>query len=295
MLTPTTAIRSDARFPRIIRLHDRLDACEESNRRTLTLLWCGSGFASLLPLSPYLGIKAVKATVASGGTDDGGWGGRSLRAALGGLFLLATWFSTRVYRHVKAVKPRKEAGLGLDFNPIKFDRMIGKLREIGSLRDRPSWNPERKSLMKKVADWQAWLAGERGFLFPCRLDGVSGPSGPRAAASRPRFLSGSPSATLETEDMNGRKKAKELLLLLVILGLWGLVIWFDRQGYDLGSLPGDVFLAVQEYNVYFPVTTTVIVSALFNLVAYLLYSLVHHRLQEIRAREIALLTRPRTR
>lgn len=91
--------------------------------------------------------------------------------------------------------------------------------------------------------------------------------------------------------MTDDKKLKEVLLLLLIVGLWGLVIWFDRQGYDLGSLPGDAFVAVQEYNVYFPLTTTVIVSALFNLVAYLLYSVVRHRLEEIRAREIALLTR----
>jgi uncharacterized protein HemY len=84
--------------------------------------------------------------------------------------------------------------------------------------------------------------------------------------------------------------AKHVVFLLALLALAGLVLYLQAQGYELGSLPGDAVLAVAAYNVYFPTTTTVIVSLALNLAAYLCYSFVRHRLHM--AREHAAAKRP---
>lgn len=80
--------------------------------------------------------------------------------------------------------------------------------------------------------------------------------------------------------------AKHVLVLLAVAGLCGLLLYLTAQGYELGALPGDVAVAVAEYNLYFPAATTVIVSAVFNLAAYLAYSLVRHRLHMAREHAI---------
>ncbi len=72
------------------------------------------------------------------------------------------------------------------------------------------------------------------------------------------------------------KHARHLLLLGVILGLLAALRFFLGLGLTPGRLPGDLLIAVSEYNVYFPVVTTVIISAIFNLSAYLVYSLIKH-------------------
>ena len=78
--------------------------------------------------------------------------------------------------------------------------------------------------------------------------------------------------------LHRRENAKRIVVLLGIAVFLSLVLWLLQQGYELGSLPGDVFVAVADYNLYFPTTTVVLISLIFNLAAYLVYSLVRHRL-----------------
>ena len=71
---------------------------------------------------------------------------------------------------------------------------------------------------------------------------------------------------------------KHVIILLMVAGLCALVLYLMGQGYELGRLPGDLAIAVAEYNLYFPASTMVLVSAALNLTAYLCYSLIRHRL-----------------
>lgn len=146
------------RFPRIIRLHDGLDAMEDPNRRTLILLWWGLGALLIFAIAPHLMIRDFEAALAAGRPDAAEMSTRTLVAFAAGLVLLGTWLATRVYWLKKAVLPRKRQGLGMEYNPIKFDRMLAALREIETRRADPPWDPGRKRLNAEVEAYERWLS-----------------------------------------------------------------------------------------------------------------------------------------
>lgn len=134
------------RFPRIIRLHDGLDALDEPNRRTLTLLWWGLGMILFFCVTCHFLIRGEEAAA---------------RASMSsGFFLLATWFSTRIYWLKAAVLPRRRAGLGREYNPVRFAKNIVKLRALMGCRAVPAWNPEPRRLAAEVAAYERWLSAK---------------------------------------------------------------------------------------------------------------------------------------
>jgi len=63
--------------------------------------------------------------------------------------------------------------------------------------------------------------------------------------------------------------AKWLITLGIILVVLGLV-WPLLARLGLGSLPGDMTLKLKRFTFYFPVTTSLIVSALVTLLLWIL-------------------------
>lgn len=80
------------------------------------------------------------------------------------------------------------------------------------------------------------------------------------------------------------KHTKHVIVLVMILVLVAVVNVLVASGFILGSLPGDIWVAVLEHNLYFPVTTSIIVSSIFNLTVYLIYSLAKHAYLERQAK-----------
>lgn len=81
------------------------------------------------------------------------------------------------------------------------------------------------------------------------------------------------------------KHTKHVLVLVVIFVLVATVNVLIASGFVLGSLPGDTWFAILEYNLYFPITTSIIVSSIFNLTVYLFYSLARHWYLERQAKK----------
>ncbi|MFA5008333.1 MAG: DUF2905 domain-containing protein [Candidatus Omnitrophota bacterium] len=56
--------------------------------------------------------------------------------------------------------------------------------------------------------------------------------------------------------------------ILVILGL-GLVVFSRFKIPFLGKLPGDIFIQKNNFTFYFPLATSIVVSAVLSLILYL--------------------------
>ena len=143
------------RFPKIIRLHDGLDALDEPNRRTLTLLWWGLGALLVFCFVPHLMARDFETALAAGNPEAAAVGTRTWLALAAGLVLLGTWLATRVYWLRKAVLPRKRAGLGWEYNPIRFAKNIARLRARDALEVEAY---ERWLSFKDADTYRAWLA-----------------------------------------------------------------------------------------------------------------------------------------
>lgn len=146
------------RFPRIIRLHDGLDAMEEPNRRTLTLLWWGLGVLLIFCIAPHFALRDFRSALEAGRPDDAALGARSLIAFAAGAVLAGTWFATRIYWLKAAVLPRKRAGLGLEYNPIAFAKNVAKIREIAEAGDDREAKRRRERLALEVEAYERALS-----------------------------------------------------------------------------------------------------------------------------------------
>ena len=63
--------------------------------------------------------------------------------------------------------------------------------------------------------------------------------------------------------------SKTLIILGVILILMGL-LWYATGGkIPLGKLPGDIRIETENAKFYFPITTGLLLSALFSFILYL--------------------------
>lgn len=63
--------------------------------------------------------------------------------------------------------------------------------------------------------------------------------------------------------------AKSLIFFGVILIASGLIWHFTDGKIPLGKLPGDIRIEGQNSKIYIPITTGLLLSALFSLLAYL--------------------------
>jgi len=63
---------------------------------------------------------------------------------------------------------------------------------------------------------------------------------------------------------------KSLVLFGVILALVGLLLVFSDKIPWLGKLPGDIHIKRENFDLWFPITTSLIVSLLLSLVLWLI-------------------------
>jgi hypothetical protein len=63
---------------------------------------------------------------------------------------------------------------------------------------------------------------------------------------------------------------KSLVLFGVILALVGVLLMFSDKIPWLGKLPGDIHIKRENFEFWFPITTSIIVSVLFSLVLWLI-------------------------
>ncbi|MBS0648862.1 MAG: DUF2905 domain-containing protein [Verrucomicrobia bacterium] len=64
--------------------------------------------------------------------------------------------------------------------------------------------------------------------------------------------------------------SKWLIVAGLVLVALGLISWlFTKAGIPLGKLPGDVQYKSEKVQVYFPLTTCIILSLLFSLIFWL--------------------------
>lgn len=64
--------------------------------------------------------------------------------------------------------------------------------------------------------------------------------------------------------------AKGFITIGLFLILAGLVWQFGGKSIPLGKLPGDIAIEKDNFRFYFPVTTSILVSALISLILYLI-------------------------
>lgn len=62
--------------------------------------------------------------------------------------------------------------------------------------------------------------------------------------------------------------------MLVVLGLilagFGLLIWVGGQLFNLGRLPGDIYIKKGNFSFYFPLVTSIVVSVVLTLLLNLI-------------------------
>jgi hypothetical protein len=63
---------------------------------------------------------------------------------------------------------------------------------------------------------------------------------------------------------------KSLVLFGVVLALVGLVLMFSDKIPWLGKLPGDIHIKRENFELWFPITTSIIVSVLLSLILWVI-------------------------
>ena len=64
--------------------------------------------------------------------------------------------------------------------------------------------------------------------------------------------------------------AKGLILLGAVLIAIGLVLLFFQKTPFLGKLPGDILIKRENFTLYFPLATGIVISLLISLILYLI-------------------------
>lgn len=59
---------------------------------------------------------------------------------------------------------------------------------------------------------------------------------------------------------------KMLVLFGLILAGVGLLIWLGGQFFNLGRLPGDIYIKKGNFTFYFPLVTSIVLSVILTLV-----------------------------
>lgn len=63
---------------------------------------------------------------------------------------------------------------------------------------------------------------------------------------------------------------KLLIIVGVILVIAGLIISFGERIPFLGKLPGDIKIERENFKLYFPVVTSIVISILLSLILYII-------------------------
>lgn len=63
---------------------------------------------------------------------------------------------------------------------------------------------------------------------------------------------------------------KSLLFIGITIAVVGIALMFAGKLPFLGKLPGDIVIQKKDFTFYFPLATSLILSALFSLILYLL-------------------------
>lgn len=71
-----------------------------------------------------------------------------------------------------------------------------------------------------------------------------------------------------SQDARGRQMAKWLITIGIVLVALGLA-WPLLTKLGLGSLPGDIRVERKGYTFYFPVTTSILISAVITLILWI--------------------------
>jgi hypothetical protein len=61
-----------------------------------------------------------------------------------------------------------------------------------------------------------------------------------------------------------------IILGAVLIGIGLLFVLFSRAGLPIGRLPGDILLRRRNFSLYFPLTTSILLSIVLSLVFYFL-------------------------
>ncbi len=63
---------------------------------------------------------------------------------------------------------------------------------------------------------------------------------------------------------------KSLIFLGVMIIIVGIVLLFsDKLPFNLGKLPGDISIKKENFSIYFPITTSILISIVLSLLFYL--------------------------
>jgi len=63
---------------------------------------------------------------------------------------------------------------------------------------------------------------------------------------------------------------KSLIFMgIVIIILGALLLFSDKLPFNLGKLPGDIYVKKENFSFYFPITTAILVSVILSLLFYL--------------------------
>lgn len=147
------------RFPRIIRLFDRIFAADPGPKAFWLLSWMGGGFVLLFIVPSQLLREEMSRLMAGDAQIAAELAWKSTLWMLAGFILLATFYGAFFYWVFAAGIPRKRAGLGTEYNPVKFARMAEMLREIGEWRDATDWRKyESRKHATDVQAYEAWLS-----------------------------------------------------------------------------------------------------------------------------------------
>jgi hypothetical protein len=66
---------------------------------------------------------------------------------------------------------------------------------------------------------------------------------------------------------------KFIIFLGILLVVTGLIIIFINKTFPLGELPGDITVEKGNFRFYFPLTTSLVISAVLSALAFLVISL----------------------
>jgi formate hydrogenlyase subunit 3/multisubunit Na+/H+ antiporter MnhD subunit len=64
--------------------------------------------------------------------------------------------------------------------------------------------------------------------------------------------------------------SKALIIFGIIFIIAGVLFQFTNRVPWLGRLPGDIYIKKDNFSFYFPITTSIIISAIISLVLYIL-------------------------
>ncbi len=70
--------------------------------------------------------------------------------------------------------------------------------------------------------------------------------------------------------MNAQSAGKAVLLIGIIFVVFGLILMYIKKLPLIGHLPGDILIKKKNFTIYFPLTSSIIISLVISVIIYLL-------------------------